>query len=154
MPHLECHHFTLSEDNSTTPLQALQSCSESFTRVFSQAHCPNPGLLKRVRLRKSLPGHTPCPVPLAGKWDFSYLIFSTLSNNSALEMRPEHADCATAGCRLIISGIATLLGIVEIRESASGSSGFHSNPSSLSFSTFLAPIHLLQGQHKVNSVSF
>lgn len=77
-----------------------------------------------------------------------------LSNNSALEMRTEQADCAITGCRLIISAIATLLGTVAVRESASGYSGFHSNPSSLSFSMFLVLIHLLQGQHKVSSVSF
>lgn len=139
-----------SEDNSTTPLQALQSCSESFTRVFSQAHCPNPGLLKRVRLRKSLPGHTPYPVPLAGKWDFSYLIFSTLPNNSALEMRTEQADwlqtdhlwhchppwdCGSQGIsvRLLRFPLKSLLSQLFM---------------------FLALIHLLQGQHKVNSVSF
>lgn len=115
MPHLEYHHFTLSKDNSTTALQALQSCSEAFTRVLSQAHCPNPGL-RRMRLRKPLPGHSPHPIPLAAKWHFSSLIFSTLSNNCTLEMRTGHTDCAIIGCRLIRSGIATLLETVPLLE--------------------------------------
>lgn len=68
-------------------------------------------------------------------------------------MSTDHTDCAIIGCRLNRSGIATLAETVPLVEKSgnqssvdmSGSSVFHSNPSSFSSPMFLELIHLLQG---------